>query len=345
MGSIATKRFTRTRNDLDGLRIGLVADTHEAQDPVSLIRRLGELGCDYHIHLGDIGGSRLASTLVREFKQRLGNMEHLSREEMHRFDQLKQGGMTPIWAYIETRLGSDPASRSRRVQETQHSYDTVVSEMSKLPATVFISGNIDKSLIKTEVVAPSFARHNARLVVEPSFIDIGATLAVLWPSIKATESQQLRRLEENVSELLHLAENKARVIVFAHEQLFKGPHPPKYKANAEAAGHTPMTVPYFEPNPSWKLLLHFLRTLPPTVGLAFVHGHVHDPQDVIQAGAPYMKGTLSEGLMYRLYGLGTPASCHGAIGRRTLRIFTVPANQVAVLGVGPDGVKFEVLAS
>ncbi len=340
-----TARMRSTRlGGREGYRIGIVSDTHDAQDPVGLIRKLGRQDCDYYVHLGDIGGSRLVAKLVREYKQSLGSLDNLSPEDRRHFHDLRKQGLTPVWAYIETKLGSDLQARSQRLKETRQSWDVVLAEMSKLPDPLFVSGNIDSSLIKTNVVAPEFHRHGLFLIVQPHFLELDSGLAILWPSMKGTEAELVKQLDQTVEQLVELSQNRSRVVILAHEPLFKGPRPHRYMANVEASGLTASTVPYFEPNPSWKLLLRLLRAVPAEVELAFVYGHVHDPHHVIQAGAPYLRGSLAEGLEYRLFGLGSPAAQYRAKGRRALRMFCVPSSRVAVLTVGQDSLQFEIVA-
>lgn len=323
------------------MRIGLVADTHVARDPLTLIEALGKQTCDFYVHLGDIGGSQLTSKLVHEFKQAGDNLSHLSRDERERFEQLKSQGMAPTLAYIEMRVGHDRDARERQLMETSASYARVVGSMSRLSPVYFLSGNIDRFVFRSDRVGPTFERNGVTLITEPEVIEFPDQAVVLWPSMKHLTPQLGQDLDRLVGDLSTRLRSKRRVIVLAHEQLFKGPPPKRYRENVARAGYKALTVPYFEPNPTYRYLLKMFRSLPSSVDLAFVHGHVHDPCRVIQAGAPYLKGNPQLGLVYRLHGIAATLSPgqHTIVRRRTLRIFCVPANEAMVLALEDRGVK------
>ena len=327
------------------LRIGLIADTHEAENPTELIAKLASFGCDLHIHLGDIGGSRLASRFVREFKQSLGNVDHLGEKDRQCYETLKEQGVSPLWAYIETKLGADSASRTRRALEAQQSYVEVVKAIKDLPNTIMLSGNIDKSLLRAHVIDPGIHDRRVPLVTEPELLDLGSRALILWPSMKHGEPEQMREIGDRVDSFVRTVLDKDQVIVFAHEQIYKGPLPARYKENVESAGYQAMTIPRFEPNPCWRILLQLFRSLRPSQAVAMVYGHVHDPHRVVQAGAPYLKGTESEGLRFRLYGFGPRARSDTSYPseRRTIRLFTIPADVTAILHLTPKEMSLEIL--
>lgn len=327
------------------LRIGLIADTHEAERPAELISKLASQVCDLHIHLGDIGGSRLASRFVREFKQSLGSVDHLSREDRQCFERLKKQGMSPLWAYIETKLGTDPVSRAKRIVEAQQCYAEVVGAIKNLPNTIMLSGNIDRSLLRARIIEPDVQDNRVPLVTDAQLLDLGSRALILWPSMKREDPSQAKKLDDKVDHFARAVKNKEQVVVMAHEQIYKGPLPTRYKENAESAGYSPTTVPRFEPNPQWQSLLRLFRLLLPSQDVAMVYGHVHDRHHVVQAGAPYLRGTESDGIRFRLYGLGSRFGSSGACsaGRRTIRLFTIPADAAAVLHLGPVEMKLEIL--
>ncbi|MCL5962080.1 MAG: metallophosphatase family protein [Chloroflexi bacterium] len=329
------------------MRIGLISDTHESENPAELIARLGAQQCDLYIHLGDIGGSRLASKFVRQFKQTLGNVDHLSEDNRRRFEELKRQGLTPMWAYIETNLGADPASRLRREKEARDSYLEVFRAMSRLPNAIMVSGNIDNSLLRSHIIGAEIKLQELPLVVEPKLLDLGFRAIILWPSMKNCSGEALAHLNEQVDAFVRAVADKEQILVFAHEQIYKGPSPSKYRENVESAGYCAMTVPRYEPNPRWPLLLRLFRSLKPTQQAAMVYGHVHDPHHVIQAGAPYLKGSLPEGLRYRLYGLGSPekACIPYSGGRQSIRLYTIPTDAVAILNLTRKRMKLEIVQS
>jgi hypothetical protein len=89
-------------------------------------------------------------------------------------------------------------------------------------------------------------------------------------------------------------------------------------------------------------VMYLLRQLA-NAETCFVHGHVHDPEEVIATGAPYLRSRNGNGLEYRLYGLGgkCPHPATTASRRRTVRTFCVPAHRAAVLTFLDDGFQFE----
>lgn len=343
-------QLSRSRDSKDmahtsgrSIRIGLVADTHEAAEPWTLIEELGKQKCDFYVHLGDIGGSQLTTRFVHEFKRTLGNLDHLGRKDRERYEKLRSQGLTPIWSYIEMRMGDSLDLRKQRMDETVASYSQVIGGLSKLKPVYFVSGNIDRALAGFENIKPLFEKNGVTLISEPKTIDLGDQAVILWPSMKVLNQEFARQLDEIVDDLGGRLRSKKRAVVLAHEQLFKGPPPNKYAENVERAGFKALTVPYFEPSPTWRHLLKLFRSLPPSVDLAFVHGHVHDPCYVIQAGAPYLKGTGEFGLEYRLHGINS--GCDGVKrGRRVVRIFCVPANEVMVLKLETQNVRIESVA-
>ncbi|MCL5961577.1 MAG: hypothetical protein M1358_20065 [Chloroflexi bacterium] len=342
---MSTLRTNKRKGRATKLRIGLIADTHEASDPLALIRLLGRQRCDLNVHLGDIGGSKYTSKLVHEFKENLGNLDHLTPEDQESYDELRKKGTPAIWAYIEMRTRHDPKSHERRVLETTKSYASVIEAMSQLRRIFFVSGNIDRALSKMDGVRTILEENGVDLIAEPKLIELGDQAIALWPSMKPVTQKLARRLDTIIADFVNRLENKRRLVVLAHEQLFKGPVPKTYRENVKRAGLKALTVPFYEPNPTWVHLMSLFRLLPAYVDLVFVHGHVHDPCNVIMAGAPYLKGTPELGLAYRLYGFGSPSSADNCDrrGRRTVRIFCVPADEAMIIVLDGQGVRMETL--
>lgn len=320
------------------MRIGLVADTHEATEPLGLVSELRRHACEMNIHLGDIGGSPFVVAWAREFKANPHYPAGAPPAERQRFEELVRQGMPLIGAYIEAKLQDEPELRRRRRQETQESYDALIGAMSSLASPVFLAGNVDRSLLRAEIVTHCFVKHGVAPVTEPQLLGLGDVALLLWPSMKVADPGAASQLVESIQHWAEQLQDKHRVVVLAHEQLFKGPSPLRYRGNVEAAGHTPKTIPYFEPNPGRAFLLRLLRAVPAVAPTHYVHGHVHDDHTVIQAGAPYLRGAEGEGLEYRLYGLaawrGRPDGRHRE--RRTIRIYPIPVNTVGVLTLAND---------
>ncbi len=326
------------------LRIGLVSDTHESADPLALINRLNELRCDLHVHLGDVGGSRPVMLAVREFKRSLGSVEGLNERQRLDFDKLVGQGISPMRAYGEAVLGADPALRERRRLETQESYDGVIRALGRLANAYCLAGNVDKALFKAGIVGRSGPARNVTLVTRPQWVGYGDRAVVLWPSLRLNEPNRKEELCDLVADFAQRGRDKRQVVVLGHEQLFKGPPPPVYKSRISAQGLDAVTVPWFEPNPSWHYLISFFRQLPSDAEVSYVFGHVHDAQEVIEAGVPALRSGDGLWMQYRLYGLGhrLPPEDEGRHLRRRVRMFYVPIETVAVLTLGSTKVEWEV---
>lgn len=324
------------------LKIGLLSDTHESANPQSLIDRLRGLGCDLHVHLGDVGGARGVMQAVRDFKRSLGSLEGLTDKQRQDYARLTAEGASPMRAYGEAVLGADPEVREQRRRETQESYAEVLRALNDLANVHCLAGNVDKVLFKAGVLTSPDVVHSVTLVTRPVCLEFGHRAVVLWPSMRGRDPEQDRLLRELVADFVGRAEGKRQVVVLGHEQLFKGPVPRVYKSRVEDRGLDAVTVPWFEPSPSWRYLVSFFRQLPPDVEAGYVFGHVHDAQEVIEAGIPHLG--RGPGMRYRLYGLGhtvLPAD-RGMSLRRVLPMYYVPTDRVATLSLGPEGLEWEV---
>ena len=326
------------------MRVGLVADTHELRDPLPLLRQLAQSECARNVHLGDIAGSWAVTELARRFKRDDGPGA-LSEPQRVLYERSRAAGLTPVAAYVEASLGEDAECRKRRREEIERNYSRVVEAMSRLPRPFFLAGNVDNVLVRVGNNAATFDRCGTQLVTSPATWEEGGAAFLAWPSLKKSPDQLWTALGEVGGEAERLATRWGMLVVLAHEQLFRGPVPSAYRVNATRHGKLPSTVPYYEPNPSRAMLLHLLRSLPPRVNVSFVSGHVHDPQEVLQAGAPYLRGAPDEGMAYRLWGLGGTASVRTNANQpiRRLRHFHVPAGRVAVLVVGRGETRLGLL--
>lgn len=313
------------------MRIGLIADTHEVREPLSLIARLGAIGCQRNVHLGDIAGSWAITEMVRRFK-REDNLDALSEAQKQRYAEHRGAGLSPVAAYIEAFLGDDVHLRGKRKAEIEKGYSQVAAAMRRLPGAVLLAGNVDNVLLRVPGNRAALERQGVHLLATPEVLEDKEVAILAWPSSRHCEIADLPRLCQKATQL---AVEKGALVVLAHEQLFRGPTPASYRANAAERGWRPTTIPHFEPNPSWPVLLDLFRSLPASVLVSYVSGHVHDPQEVLQAGARYLKGTVLDGMVCRLWGFGGSADA-GRLrgrGRRLLRHFHVPAGRVAVLNV------------
>lgn len=336
------RHVRRRGRDEPPLKIGLLSDTHESGNPRLLVERLRGLGCDLHVHLGDVGGAKGVMQAVRDFKRSLGSLEGLTDKQRQEYARLTAQGASPMRAYGEAVLGADPEVQERRRLETQESYADVLSALSDLANVYWLAGNVDKVLSKAGVLTAPDVGYSVALVKRPTWLEFGQRAIVLWPSMRGRDAEQDRQLRELVAEFVGRARGKRLVVVLGHEQLFKGPVPRVYKSRVEDRGLDAVTVPWFEPSPSWRYLVSFFRQLSPEVEVGYVFGHVHDAQEVIEAGIPHLRGGVS--WRYRLYGLGHKVlrADRGRGLRRSVPMYYVPAERVAALSLRSDGVKWEV---
>ncbi len=326
------------------LRIGLIADTHELEEPISLIRQLGKLGCDYNIHLGDIGASPTGMKMVRIFKERKDSMMLLTEEQRREFHELVRNGVTPVGAWVEITVGNTEEARLLRRTETEKFYHDVVTTMETLHRPIILGGNVDKVHQRLELVGRLFRDRQMPFINEPAILHVEDNAIVLWPSMSPMmEGHRLERIACDFAEQLR---GKRRVAVLAHEQLFRGPVPSVYRENVERAGFKATTIPHYEPSSTRKYVLGMLRALQ-HAQVCFVHGHVHDPQEVLAAGAPHLRSRNGNGLEYRLYGLGngSPRPSDNTSSRRTFPTYCVGARQVAVLTSSSEGFRFETFGA
>lgn len=335
---------TMPRASQGSLRIGLISDTHESADPQALVARLQRLQADLNVHLGDIGGARCVMDAVREFKRSMGSLERLTERQRQEYARLIEQGLPPMRAYGEAVLGAQQSDREQRRLETQQSYVSTLSALSVLRNVYCLAGNVDNLLLRAGVISDQNGEHAVTLVTRPVWLDCDDSAVVFWPSMRVRDDQDGDRLRGTVAAFVDRAQTKRRVVVLGHEQLFKGPLPRVYKARVQAKGLDAVTIPWFEPSPTWRYLMTLFRMLPPEVETAYIFGHMHDGQEVVNAGMPHLK--RPHGLQYRLYGLGhvvSPAD-RGREGRRCLPMFYVPSERVGVLTLGNEGLKWEVLA-
>lgn len=329
----------------DSYNIGLVADTHDVDDPVGVIEALAQHACDYNIHLGDIGGSRTVMHVVREFKRYLGDPGHLPAEEQRQFHDSIQRGASPLRAYVEARLGDD--GLALRVAETSGAYRAILARMARLSHPILLRGNVDGMQLQAPHIQACFAESPLQLVTRPRLINLDWLALLLWPSLRHVSAAEEAELADTTVALSAAAAQKTHVIVLAHEHFFKGPGAGLYSERVARAGLQQRTVPRFDPNPTWRCLMRFLRRLPATARCYYIFGHVHDTADVMIAGAPALRNPAGPGLRYRLYGLGWRGERGGLANgaRRSITMLPVAVDDVALLGVhrGCDDISWRVV--
>lgn len=315
------------------MRIGLISDTHEAEDPVAVVEQLRGLHCDYNVHLGDIGGSHSSRALVREYKENGRILERLTPAQRANYDALIRSGTRGVLAWLHVTVADNPHVAQQRQQETADSYDAIVGAMKSLSNAMFLAGNVEHIVGRGEIVRQTFRCHDAELITAPRVLPVDRGALALWPSppIQEIEEQALVQLADGLAEE---AAGGRPVVVLSHEQMFRGPVPAVYRARFEAMGRPPASIPFYEPHGARAGMLRFLRRLPSSVPTGIVHGHIHDPNEVIATGAPYLRSYEGKGLRLRLYGLGRRCEEPGERGhceRRIIGSFCVPAGRAVVL--------------
>ena len=325
------------------VRIGLISDTHEADDPLALVEQLRDLRCDYHIHLGDIGGSATATRLVREYKENGRILERLTLAQRAQYDALIQSGTRGVLAWLRVTVGDNPQAAQVRRQETSECYDAVVGAMKSLPNTFFLAGNVEYIVGRGEIARQCVARHEVELITQPRLVSLDGAALILWPA--TAQAPEVRGLVQLGEELAEQSRGHRPVVLLTHEQVFRGPRPEVYRARVEATGRPPTSIPHYEPNAARSGILRLLRTLPPTVPAGIIHGHIHDSNEVIAAGAPYLRRIDGKGLGLRLYGLGRHRGDideRGAGKPRLVSTFCVPVGRLAVLTIENGDYRLEM---
>ncbi|HEX2171074.1 MAG TPA: hypothetical protein VHL09_01340 [Dehalococcoidia bacterium] len=316
------------------LRIGLIADTHEADEAVRLAEELTRLDCHLYGHLGDVGGSREITAAVRQYKQYPESVADLPSESHAAFHEFRAKGLSELRAYLATVLSDRPEARLGRMAETRDNYEAIVGLLAGLPDALCISGNTDRVLMaRNQSLVALFELTGLPFLVWPAWREVNGHLLVFWPSLDRAQVADAR-VGDFVDKVIDRAQRHESVVILAHEQLFKGPAPAAYRRNALARGHRPLTVPHYEPATSWPHLTRLLRGLPRSARIASLHGHVHDSNEVLGAGAPYLRCLPDGALGYRV-----PAGPE-APGRQ-IPSYSVPIEHLAVVTLRPDGYTFE----
>lgn len=316
------------------LRIGLIADTHEANEPVALTDALTRLACDLHVHVGDVGGSREITAAVKQIKQYPDeSVAGLPLDRLAAFQANLDQGLPQTRAYLDSVLASTPEARRARMAESADNYNAIVRRLAALADALCICGNTDRVLMSRNLgLIQPFVESGLPLITWPAHRAVNGHLLIFWPSL-SREQTAGDEVVKAVDELLAVTSGYRSVVVIAHEQLFKGPAPAAYRRNALARGHRPVTIPHYEPSLSWRHLTRLLRGIPQHARLAYLHGHVHDANEVLGAGAPYLQRRADGGLGYRIRG--------GPEGPgRIVPSFSVPIDQLAVLSLSDSDFHF-----
>ncbi|MBI2940741.1 MAG: hypothetical protein HYY04_09925 [Chloroflexi bacterium] len=304
------------------LRLGLIADTHDADDAAASIGALAGVSADLYVHLGDVGTAPIVVDLVRTFKTDPRWEEHLEPAERERYRAMVSQGTRPVLAYIDVRIGQDPALRQLRYTQTVESYTAAARCLARLGQVTVVVGNVDRAWLRDAEIRRVLQRPEIRLVEWPEVMPVGDRALLLWPSLRAHEAN-CQQLEAELPALRTALAPARQVIVCAHEQTFRGPSPARYQANLRRRGLIPRTVPAFAPNPTRHLLVRLLRTLADDLPVAIASGHIHDAPEVVAIGTGYLRRLPSGGLGYRLFG--------GGQYRRLVELFPVPSDRPAVL--------------
>lgn len=315
------------------LRIGLISDTHEVDEPIRLAEELTRLDCDFYVHLGDVGGCHEITRAVRQYKQYPESVTDLPDEQYRTFQANLERGLPALRAYLDAVIGQTPAHRLARLSETRGNYEGIVRRLAELSDVLCISGNTDRLLMsRAEQLMAPFLETGLEFLRWPAYRDLAGRLLVFWPSLGRDQVAD-PSLTEFIDEVLVVARRYDTIAILAHEQLFKGPAPETYRRNALQRGYRPLTVPHHEPNLSWRHLIRLLQGLPRTAQIVYLHGHVHDANEVLGAGAPYLRRLPDGALSYRVPG----GDKHP--GRR-IPSYSVPIGHLAHLTLGDGAAEF-----
>src|SRR5207247_16867 len=127
----------------------------------------------------------------------------------------------------------------------------------------------------------------APIYLHPTVQPIGDTALLLWPSTRSDPGSR-QALVERTPRLIDELRNFGATLVAGHEQIFRGPIPATYRRRLDAAHLRATTIPHYAPSPSRDCLLGLARSLASEADLALASGHIHDPVEVLGAGAPYL---------------------------------------------------------
>ncbi len=308
-------------------KIGLIADTHELADPASFAPALAGLDAELVIHLGDVGSSPTLVRLVKEFKQAHGQVQ-MSANQCEKYDELIAMGRPQLRAYIESWIHVWPELDQIRIQETINNYHQAIQALRRLNEVYVIAGNVDHGWLRHPAIRQIFTESGVRLVESPLLLDYQASKILLWPSMKLTDERETAAITDMLDEIIERLSGCKTLVIAAHEQLFRGPPPDRYRANLAAAGLSSGTIPYYEPNPTRRHIHRLLGRLPADCVPFILSGHIHDRQETIAAGVGYLPPGPNGGLLVRTLALNGHR-------RRQVECFCLPAGVPALLETGP----------
>ena len=312
--------------------IGLIADTHEMRSPTSFGPAMEALDADLNVHLGDVGSSPTIVGLVDAFKKMHGEVE-MTGPQRAKFNDSIARGRSPVRAYLESWLKIWPELDEIRIRETIEHCSQVLTAWSSLRRPYIVTGNVDRNWLQHPTARALFDESGAALVEQPRLFDYGRVKFLLWPSMSPKTERERLEMDQRVAQIGRKLGACELLVVFVHEQLFRGPVPSRYLANLTVAGLAHSTVPYYAPNPTRRELCRLLAALPPECHIVAFSGHIHDRQEVIAAGVGYLPEGPNGGLLLRL----PPGSGHD---RRHIECFCLPAGVPARLEVCPERAVF-----
>jgi len=332
------------------VRIGLISDTQNLENPEDIVRKLGTEKFDLIIHLGDAAVGPMTNGLVQEGKRIFGIKEGLIKGELTETEEAdyqqvsssadfkrftEQGDHKPR-AYMKAKMILDPDLKKRDTQIERERTEKLLIALNKLGIPIkHLMGNIEMAdPERLSFIQEKESQLGIEGYTEPDFIDLGETALIVWPyqNIDPKRKDEINNtLEKKAEELAQKAAGKKQVIVIAHEHLLKGPL--NYGERAQEACFKKVRLPRLQPQNSYSHLVHLLSELPAETKISYVHGHLHDPKETLKAGMPYLQ---EEDGKFK-YGVGIPHTER----YKEINIIYLPHGETAALEINSEGVKIK----
>lgn len=330
------------------VRIGLISDTQNLENPEDIIKKLGDEKFDLIVHLGDTAIGPMTDKLAQEGKRILGIKKGLIQGTLTQkeeddyqkiasspdFKRFIERGDPEMRAYRRVKMLLNPDLQEKDSQIEKERIERLLNALNKLGVPIIhVMGNVDVA----DKERQSFIQEKEKQLgiegyTEPNFIDLGETALIVWPyqNIDPKRKDEIdSALKRRAEELAQRAVGKKQVIVIAHEHLLKGPL--NYGEKAQEAGFKKVRLPRLQPHSSYSHLVHLLSELPAETKISYIHGHLHDPKETLKAGMPYLQ---EESGKFK-FAAGMP----GTEKHKEINIIYLPHGETATLEINSEGIK------
>lgn len=327
-------------------RIVILSDTHDSLAVPEKVEQMKSLDGDINVHIGDVFDSKIRAEILGIFKvnQDLA-IEQLTEREKEIFDHLVADGNVPIRAYWMARVRANPELLQNIKVELDQAYEIFVSTFRELPKAKWLYGNVEQSYVqstdfqKTKVVKDK--QENIEAVSLPkTFYEDEKNLGVLFPSLPKKEN-----ITEQVNNFLHELEIKIKensnlrnVIIIAHEYLYHGLPPEKFKEKMAEARIEEYYVPFYLPNNYRKEILDFIFKIPEGVNVKFIYGHLHDSKEITQAGIAFKHADDKVGMRW---GVNKKDKQTGERKTRYFDMYQLPFQSIHTIDIRGADIKIE----